>query len=141
MSVLSSPLLRFVLGIFPSSAKRMPEMSDFQRTPARTRATYIAVAHTHKRHLARAHTTYLAVTCTSTRPRFVCEPSWIIFFSYAQVSFFLWGFFEAKNRSAMMVFGGQRTTKKSLSCMELIHFSHRRGSFLSLTKGNTCISR
>ena len=45
----------------------MPEMSDFQRTPARTRATYIAVSRTHKRHLARAHTTYIAVRYAPAR--------------------------------------------------------------------------
>jgi hypothetical protein len=95
--ILSVPLSGFVLGIIQKTAKRMPEMSDFPYTPERTRATYIAVIRTHKRHLARAHTTYLAATRTNTRPQFVCEPSWIIFFSYVQVSFFLWGFFEAKN--------------------------------------------
>ena len=107
----------FVLGIIQKTAKRMPEMSDFPYTPERTRATYIAVTHTHKRHLARAHTTYLAATRTSTRPRFVCEPSWIIFFSYAQVSFFLWGFFEPKLDYGRVGFGSQMAIKKlSLEC-------------------------
>lgn len=52
----------------------MPEMSDFQRTPERTRATYIAVARTprtsalpYSRNLARAHTTYIAVRYTQAR--------------------------------------------------------------------------
>jgi len=97
----------------------LSDLSVFTDTPERTRATYIAVVQTYSRSLARTHTTYLAVAHT-----LVCEPNQIILSSYVQVSFFLWGFLMLKNRSAMMVFGGQKTTKK-LSQARLVHFLRR----------------
>lgn len=46
-----------------------------------------------------------------------------------------------KNRSAMMVFGGQKITKK-LSRVRLVHFLRRLERVsLIITKGTTCISR
>ena len=142
---MSSPLLRFVLGISPSSAKRMTEMSDFQRTLERTRATYIAVVRTHMRHLARTHTTYLAATRTGTHPRIVCEPNQNSndLHTHRFLSFF--GAFLSQNWTMVeLVLVVKRLPRESLSSVyRLIYdlFLSLGRDFLPYTKGTTCTSR
>jgi hypothetical protein len=119
-----------VLGIDPRNAKPSAKNERQAHTqapfPARTRKRYLAVhlypyacvadrslssrtcTHTHPHaqtsEISHAHAEHTSLSnARTTHPRIVCEERIFMISTYARIFSFIQGFFDLKNRSAMMV--------------------------------------
>jgi len=104
--------------LFSTGCRAYVRIVRFSQTSPSAHALHSSLSHAH----ASTHTHYIPCChARTTHPRIVCEGRIFMISTYARIFSFIQGFFELKNRSAMMVSWWSKDHQK-LSTGGFIHF-------------------